>query len=275
MSFSQQPEKSNSVGLLRKIILMDEKNRLDFFDYVDKYKLSQCAILRQHEGLFQISSCFGFDSKSILKSVSTEAFWNGLIPKKNKPYLFSRRDNSIQPLFQFFSDNIIDSISSIILYKTKSNVILLASSADIEKLIDDKEFFKNFNELDTYDVKYAFSPNPADLFGGFKSSNKSNTYSIYKIELSDAINDFMLINKENLTQNQDTHFKQVIFYNVYYTLKKCFPDHRLEEAATTIKLFIPGDTGLPEKMLTKHLQLLLKEILGESSFQIQISQADK
>ena len=69
MDFLQASEKSNSVGLLRKIILMDEKNRLDFFDYVDKYKLSQCAILRQHEGLFQISSCFVFDCSSLYKSI--------------------------------------------------------------------------------------------------------------------------------------------------------------------------------------------------------------
>ena len=274
MDFLQASEKSNSVGLLRKIILMDEKNRLDFFDYVNKYKLSQCAILKLRNGFFQISSCFGFDSQSILKSVSTEDFWKGLIPKNNTPYLFTRSDNSIQPLYQFFSETIIDSISSIILYKNNSDVILLASSESIEKLMKDKAFFKSFNELDTYDVKYAFSSNPADLFEVSSSKNKYTSFCIFTIELSESINDFMLNNKQNLTEAQETHFRQVIFYNVYYTLKKCFPEHRLEETETTIKLFIPAEYNLPEKMLTKHLKLLLKEILGESSLKIKITQAD-
>ena len=267
----QNTEKSNAVGLLRKIILMDEKNRLDFFDYVNKYKLSQCAILKLKNGFFQICSCFGFDSQSILKSISTEDFWKGLIPKNNTPYLFSRSNNTIQPLYQFFTDSIIDSISSIILYKTDSNVILLASSDSIENLMKDKAFFKNFNQLDTYDVKYAFSSNPADLFG----KNAKNKSSIFIFELEASINDFMLINKQNLTDAQEAHFRRVIFYNVYYTLKKCFPEQRLEEVGTTIKLFIPSEYNVPEQMLTKHLHLLLKEILGESSFQIKITQADK
>ena len=259
-------EKSNSVGLLRRIIRMNEKNRLDFFDYVNKYNLSQCAILRLHNGFFQISSCYGFDCNSIIKSISTVDFWNGLIPEKNTPRLFSRKDNSIQPLYQFFSDNLIDTIDSIILYRSQDDVILFSSSDSIENLIDDKDFFNNFSSLDTFDFKFAFSDD--DVFydnSSLEHVNKSNTYII---NLFDSIKSF--IDNQNISDNQKLYFGQVIFYNVFYTLKKCFPKNLIDAENYSIKLHMTVRNSIPIKMLEQHLKLTLNDILYNCSSKIQI-----
>lgn len=257
-------EKSNSVGLLKRIIRMNEKNRLDFFDYVNKYNLSQCAVFRLNNGVFQIDTCYGFDCNSILKSVSTVDFWNGLIPQKNTPLLFSKKDNSIQPLYQFFSDNLIDTIDSIVLYRSQEDVILFCSSSSIETLIEDKDFFTQFCSLDKFDFDFAFS-NDDIYFNDNPAAAKANTYII---NLYDSIKDF--IENQNISENQKLHFEQVIFYNVFYSLRKCFPKNPMEEADYAINLYLQARNSIPKRMLEKHLKLTLNDILGESSSKIKI-----
>ena len=257
-------EKSNSVGLLKRIIRMNEKNRLDFFDYVNKYNLSQCAVFRLNNGVFQIDTCYGFDCNSILKSVSTVDFWNGLISQKNTPLLFSKKDNSIQPLYQFFSDNLIDIIDSIVLYRSQEDVILFCSSSSIETLIEDKDFFTQFCSLDKFDFDFAFS-NDDIYFNDNPAAAKANTYII---NLYDSIKDF--IENQNISENQKLHFEQVIFYNVFYSLRKCFPKNPMEEADYAINLYLQARNSIPKRMLEQHLKLTLNDILGESSSKIKI-----
>ncbi len=257
-------EKSNTVGLLKRIIRMNEKNRLDFFDYVNKYNLSQCAVFRLNNGIFQINTCYGFDCNSILKSVSTLDFWDGLIPQKNTPLLFSKKDNSIQPLYQFFSDKLIDAIDSIVLYRSQDDVILFCSSSSIETLVEDKDFFAQFSSLDKFDFEFAFSNDEA-YFTDNPAAAKANTYII---NLYDSIKDF--IDKQNISDNQKLHFEQVIFYNIYYSLRKCFPKNPIEEADYSINLYIQARNSIPKRMLEQHLILTLKDILGDSSSKLKI-----
>ena len=257
-------EKSNSVGLLKRIIRMNEKNRLDFFDYVNKYNLSQCAVLRLNNGVFQISSCYGFDSSSILKSISTVDFWDGLAPKKDTPQLFSKKDNSIQPLYQFFSEKLIETIDSIILYRSQDDVILFCSSSSIEELLKNEDFFTQFCILEKYDFDFAFSDQA--VYEDDSKSNEKNE-DLYIINLFESIQDF--IQAQTISDNQKLHFGQVIFYNIFYTLKKGFPHNVFEEADYTIYLY--NKEAIPEKLLTNHLKCTLVDILGESSSKISIT----
>ena len=85
-------KKSNSVGLLKKSLLANttsDSRRLDFFEFTGKYNLEICALLKNENGNYRITNCLGLDGESICLSVSTEDFWEGIIPDAEKLYTFN------------------------------------------------------------------------------------------------------------------------------------------------------------------------------------------
>ena len=97
------------------------------------------------------------------------------------------------------------------------------------------------------------------------SEVESNTYII---NLFDSMKSF--IDNQNISENQKLYFGQVIFYNVFYTLKKCFPKNLIDAENYSIKLHMTVRNSIPIKMLEQHLKLTLNDILYNCSSKIQI-----
>ena len=55
----QVQKKSNSVGLLKKSLSVSQNDKLDFFEFIQKYNISLCSLLKLHKGFYNINKSFG------------------------------------------------------------------------------------------------------------------------------------------------------------------------------------------------------------------------
>lgn len=251
-------EKPNSIGLLKKIIFLNEKQTLDFFDFVHKYQLTLCSIFELENNFFKITNCFGFDSESILQSISTKDFWYGILPEQNTIYNFSKTDNSLNPFFQFFSENLLDKISQIIIFRNDDK-ILLFSANNLEIFNDESTIFSDFLKLNIFHLDLLYSP--------FEKVNQNNCIT-YSIKFEKAILDF--INNKKIDESLIHNFKKVIFNNIFYFLNNSFDNKIIETNDFVIKIYLNKDESVPKELILQHLKISFEEILLSSSKYIEI-----
>ena len=243
-------KKSNSVGLLKKSLGMaGNENRLDFFEFIHKYKLSLCAVFNSQNNEYCVEHSTGLDAKSICLSVSTADFWNGIQDKQD--------DNSL-PFYQFFSDKLKDNIKNVKCYKTPNGKILLyrCDSKPAE------DFYKTADSLG-FEVKHS------DL------SKPSANSLFYKIDFSEAIDSFVIANAK---PEQKDRLINAISYELYINLLKNFPEPAkvicIKPGLFKAAVPLESDQQLPIEVISNHIRLENQFVLEKDSELINVESCD-
>ena len=111
------------MGLLKRI--EESINQKPYFStFCSKYGFNHAGIYILQNNNFILSKSFGLDAETIFKSVSTKDFWEGTLNYKidNDFWIsFSRKEDNLEPFFQFFSKELVDSLNSIFYYIFKTS----------------------------------------------------------------------------------------------------------------------------------------------------------
>lgn len=248
-------KKSNTVGLLKKSLNVSKpstvsvtppadepKDRLDFFEFIKEHSINFSALFIRENNIYYSQFSTGMDGLSICSSVSTVDFWDGLITQKCKLYTFNSRDNSIGPLYQFFSDKLKDKIDRVCIYKSRDDSILLFCNYS-----PDSEFEKT-----------------GFIDAAFVHTQVSKPSQIFEADFTEAIESFIIANHK-------TEYKDQIFTAISNAIKQ-----RLNKAFDTescvktiedgkFSILIASKDFIPYELISNHLRLDCSYILNEHS----------
>ena len=229
-------KKSNSVGLLKKSLnLADSNNRLDFFEFINKYDLQLCAVFNSQNGIFCIEQSAGLDGESICLSVSTADFWSGI----NQNQI-----SDVLPFYQFFSSRLKDSIKNLNVYKRADGRIFLYCYGENQKA-------SLQNDIENLKMPFA----------AFTSESAT---SLITVDYLEAIESLVL----SQTKSQEKQrLIQAVSNQLYFNLLKNFPlpSHVIYEKTGTFKLDFINAKELPLEVLSNHLRLESEFVLGNHS----------
>ncbi|MBO4533021.1 MAG: hypothetical protein J5726_04915 [Treponema sp.] len=247
-------KKSNTVGLLKKSLnvsqtstvsveppAVEPKDRLDFFEFIKEHSITFAQLFTKENGIYYSNYSFELDGRSICSSISTADFWDGLILQKYKLYTFSSKDNSIGPLYQFFSDKIKDKIDTVSIYKTKDDSIFVlcnAQGGDLES-------------IGFVDVL-------------FKQTQITKPTQIFEADFTEAIDSFII-------SNHKTEYKDQIFTALSNAIKArlclAFEEEACVKAVADgrFTILIDSKDFIPYELISNHLRLDCSYILDEHS----------
>lgn len=247
-------KKSNSVGLLKKSMMASQYDKLDFFEFIQKYNFSLCSYLQLKDNSYFITKSFGFDGKSICQSYSSKDFWDGTIKEKNNLYSFHAGTSDILPFYQFFSDKLKDKIELLYIYKFDDDSIFL--------FVTDKSF--TVPQTLIYDLQNT------DFAGELKrtpSSGQNGTSFEYEINLFEAIESFVLANSKT-NKLLINAISEQLFINLSLYFPK--PDLLTKKEIGIYYLKNYCSQALPIELFTAHLQNQIKFVLDNHSELISI-----
>lgn len=257
-------QKSNTVGLLKRSMLLTTRNRLDFFEFVNKYHFPLCAIFTNTESNLLITDSYGFDSESILKSKSTMDFWKGSLSEYNKWNFFKASDSTITPFYQFFSFEMQDKIKGLYIYAFEdkneiSKILLVAYPNEIQKDFS-QEIIQDFGIL---------TPEVSEEKQQISIPENNSLYT-YKLIIEEAVND-LLSNINN--NNEISIFSKAITREIYYSLITAFGNKSLVELGDNyIKLNFISEEQLPAALYEAHIKNNLKNKLAKASEYLSLEQ---
>ncbi|MCQ2575480.1 MAG: hypothetical protein MJ162_01975, partial [Treponema sp.] len=99
-------------------------SNISFFSFTKKYGLNCCCSFSKKANHFYITNSIGFDGDSILKSYSTDDFWNGAILPEDRIITYTQADTNLNSFKQFFSDTLLFDLESLTILKTSKNTSL-------------------------------------------------------------------------------------------------------------------------------------------------------
>lgn len=264
-------KKSNSVGLLKKSLIISNEDlqadKLDFFEFIQLYNINLCSVLKPSgsDKSYIAVNCIGLDADSICLSVSSNDFWNGLIKLENELYTFTDSDNSILPLYQFFSKTVKEKLNTLYaLKRSDETIVLFCTTQDFEKsfIIND---IKNLN-CDFSSAK-AYSPEKSKY-------ENSKSYYLYQADFSKAIDSFTAskCNSENSSQ-----IKKAIYLNTFYELLQNFPEPSFisMNSGSIIKIAWCVENEIPLEVISNHFRFNISYIFNEQSNQLSIQSKGK
>ena len=242
------------MGLLSIASHLDDKPKqgLAFSDFILKYNIKICAVLEKIDNNYSVNNCIGFDGGSILSSLSSFDFWQGICPDQNKIYSFSSKDNSITPLLQLFSLKMKEQLSEINIVKNSENRILLVCNAELSK-----EVLNDFPASDF--LKHKCSTDVLNKF-----IKEASVLLKFQINLNEAVESFVL-----------SHFKgsstikeklKTALYNEFYNRFVCILNQKdasyYPETGIINTVFITDKTYSTE-LIVNHLIVNFREIIGD------------
>lgn len=234
------------MGLLSKASNIDLDTRLAFIQFIKNNNIKTCAILEKENGIFFIKNSIGFDKDSILASKSTEDFWNGICSNRNLIYNFSKSDNSINCMLQFFSYLMNESLESVSVYRTSDDKILLLINSQINQSII-KDFFKVDNSIIEYSSNLVF--------------NNSNTFHKFEISLDNAFDNYDSI---SILPIKNEISNQII-------LNYCNDNLVVRLSTNKIKLCFISNENFNGNIIIQHMKLMLTQIVENEVNKINIS----
>lgn len=193
------------MGLLSKANSLEQpviSNGLAFSNLIKNNNLSYLILFKKNND-YSIENSFGLDAKSIKLSLSTLDFWNGICPSSNEIYNFSKSDNTIAPLLQFFSSDITEKLSKISLIKLPNGNIFLVCNSQISddlkndfSLYDESKLQNELSSLTQADNYIHFSIDCSALKNIYTDFYNSVINEIYNRLLCSYFKD-IYISKEN------------------------------------------------------------------------------
>lgn len=236
---------------------LDEKKGLAFSDFINKYSLKTCAVLKKEGNFYSVENSIGFDAESIITSTSTTDFWQGICNKPGIIKLFEKADNSINTLLQLFSQPIKESLNELYIVKNENERILISEQEISKKCSDD--FFDICKEKH---ICHVDKLNPLIHDGSFVLK--------FKINPSEAVNNF-LSEEQNTKVSQET-LKQALINEIYNRFICLYnkADASILAADNSIKTVFIADRTYSVELIINHILLNLKEVLSDSAKLIKI-----
>jgi len=246
-------KKSNTVGLLKKSlgvettpvvekVIETQKDRLDFFDFIQKHSIQYAALFTLCNGIYCAEYSAGFDGVSVCQSVSTKDFWDGLALQKFTPYTFNTNNNTIGPLYQFFSSFLKDKIDSICVYRTQDDSIFVFCNFSLY------EDLKNIGFVDV----------------SFDKQLPANITQSFSVDFCEAIESFIIANhKSEYKDRIFTAFSNALYFRLNTAFNEESGVELIQEGQ--FKIIIDSPDTIPFELISNHLRLDCSYILNEHS----------
>ena len=240
-----QIKKSKSVGLLKRSeILLNHSQNLDFFSLCHKYNFSNCAVFTKLNDFFCIENSLGFDGLSLITSLSSCNFWDGIITENNKLFCFKKSDNTISPFYQFLSSELKDLIQIIFIIKNE-NHILFTCMKDESFYLDENSLNKDFNSLNM-DIKLAYD-----------NSDKP----CIQLNYSDAV--LKYIENQNLLGDNYNFLIKSLSNAIFNQLCLNFNKENIIFSNKYILITLSSMMNVPIQLIQQHIKINLKNIIAE------------
>lgn len=229
------------MGLLSRASNLDEKPGLAFSDFIIKYNFKTCTLLKKDDVYYKISNSIGFDSDTVKSISSTHDFWKGICKLEGMVYHFKKENNTLTPLLQLFSEKLKEDIEELYICRTVDYKILISCEEIIPEAVKDLEIITNdFHKCDIENLNQYIKENSSLLK--------------FTIDFSKLLFDY----KDDAK----------IIFNEYYNRMICLYNKADASNYTEdfiIKTVFIQDRTYSEKLIEKHLKLVLKEVTGHSS----------
>lgn len=148
------PAEANSINeSLLESSLKKETGKLSFFDFLKKNSISHCAVFSKAESFYSFCFSWGFDSATVLQSISTSDFWEGST-KLNQWTLFSSETNNLNTILQFFPDSQKKSFSASYVYNAGNYLLLIANEKNIYSDSELKKLSEDFNIINFSNTEF-------------------------------------------------------------------------------------------------------------------------
>ena len=125
------------------------ENRFSFFEFTKKHSLKKVAVFAKNGVFYSFCASQGFDGDTILQSLSTVDFWEGTISEDKWNY-FSKDENNLNSMLQFFSDSVKNNIVISAVYCHKDKILILASEDQLPSNYELDSIAKDFDDLDSF-----------------------------------------------------------------------------------------------------------------------------
>lgn len=231
--------------------------KISFSEFICKNKITSCALFENIDDKYFITNSVGFDANTIISSESTKDFWNGLC-SENSVKNFSKKENTISPLLQFFSFTMSENLESISVFKT-ANKVLIVCNKEITA-----EMKNQFLQIENNFSK----PECENLSSLINSKSKCLNCTI---NFEEAIDSFLSSNVKD--KNVSAIFKKSLFNEfanriIGYTnidAVKVFEDDSYK-----VKAIFVTKNDTPFQLLMTHLIMNLREVIGDFSDLLEI-----
>lgn len=232
---------------------------VSFSEFICNNEIRTCALFEFINNKFYITNSIGFDANSIISSVSTKDFWDGLC-KENSVKEFSKKDNSISPLLQFFSFNMTEKLENINVLKLENRILILCNKK-IDQTISNQFALinKNFSE-----------PESSKLNSKINSKTKCINCTI---NFDEALDSFITTNikeKSEIQVFKESLFNELANRIIGYTdinAVKVFSKNEVKK----LKAIFLAKQNTQFQLLMTHLIINLREVIGDCAELLEIS----
>lgn len=247
------------MGLLQKALLLEKHffANLSFAEICKKYAIATSAIFTQNENEFSISACFGFDAESILKSISTFDFWNGLFQNKN--YIDAEAE-TLSPFFQLFSNELKETVSRVICKKIENeNFCMLVFQNDELSNLEINHFFSDVSHLNETQNNF-FDFSKIDFSRVLQNENTT----LISLDFDKAIRLSL--------QNQNEKFSATLYAEIFAKLSETFlkPNAIFPSLENRANIVLFAHENFDLSLLQNHFAYFLKPILQNESANISL-----
>ncbi len=233
---------------------------MTFVSFAQKNFFDVCGILSSKNDFYYLRKSFGLDLNSIVNSVSTKDFWDGIISSKNNWNIFE--DENLNPFFQLFSDKVKENLKKIailpFLHDGEQNYFFIINPENSTLKTDN-----DFVSLLTETLQYDFSEHSLEDFNfnkGFSVSPANLFIVSAKLALTSAFSNF---NEQIIP-----HLKNAAMEVIFESLKKlfAFPNICTLGSDEEIKCVLFAKEEIDEKLLQFQLNNSIKDFFDNDSF---------
>jgi hypothetical protein len=94
---------------------LTESPGIDFFEIAEESCMGQCAVITQVDGSYHIKQNHGFTAETIVRSVSSADFWNGVFAQETENGWIIKKGEDISPFSHLFSESDREGLESLML----------------------------------------------------------------------------------------------------------------------------------------------------------------
>lgn len=236
-----------------------ESEKVFFYDWIISQNITQCGIFASQDNFFYLKKSFGLDLGTISNSISTEAFWDGIIKDNNWNYF---NGESLTPLFQLFSDKQKDNINSISILPFCENnkkyflLIINGENKDFDSKIE--QYRSNLINL-IKNPSFNFSIQEEILENGFEIS-KANLFILsLKLCFEDS---FAQLDSKFANLLAETSMDEI-----YFRMSKLFskPNYSSLGQNNEIKFVMFSKDDIDDKLIQFHINNSLKSFFMQDT----------
>lgn len=240
------------MGLLSKASFISDDNvKFAFSEFVLKYNVKTFAVFVLNNGYYSIGNSIGFDGSSLITSLSTKDFWDGVCAKFNKTYSFSTTDKTLNPILQFFSFEIRDDINSISIYRTEDKIFMLCNKDFNNELIEDMLHIDS--SIDYVNL---------NLFN--KDITKDSKVFLYEIDFTEALETYFAMKQKN--EDKDDLLKKALYNELVNRFSCYFAKYGVKRISeSSIRILLNVDKSIHEEHLICHIVYTLQEVIEAAS----------